>query len=184
MLTNVFTKGLKRRGGAVFVKTKLIEKMPFLMYFMHLLVEGERTWLEYLVNILSLHVRVCKESLSCDPFLEFKIYVPVREEDVRPIDEHLASKYQFVGEHFPDRARAARINNIMLQVYAHINDSLPFVVTGWNSAYRDDGYVPTVPENFVSEYVASILGDSVDALNQGMFFCINGFDLISEAVVI
>lgn len=44
---------------------------------------------------------------------------------------------------FPTEADA---RNHMLKIYSQINDRLPFVVTGHNSAYKEQGHYPKISE--------------------------------------
>ena len=48
------------------------------------------------------------------------------------------------------------IRNKMFQIYARINGHLPFVTSGYNSAYRETGGYPDVPENFISQEIADL----------------------------
>jgi hypothetical protein len=36
---------------------------------------------------------------------------------------------------------------LYLKIFSHIHGFMPFNVTGWNSAYKEEGHYPDIPEN-------------------------------------
>lgn len=39
-------------------------------------------------------------------------------------------------------------NEIYLKIYSEINQRLPFVVSDWNCAYKEEGHYPDIPDNY------------------------------------